>query len=144
MKKLFETITELLSQIPDLKWVDFDCGQLLEEKPPVPFPCALVTIDLLTCEDISSGVQRVYASFTVRLAFKAPGETHAAAPTPQRQLALSYFDIVEKVYFKMQGFKSQAFYSFSRTSIKNESLRKGLKTIAIDFSTAFDENSASS
>lgn len=144
MKKLFETITELLSQIPDLKWVDFDCGQLLEEKPPVAFPCALVSIDLTECEDMGRGIQRCQVSFTVRLAFKALGETHAAVPTPQRQLALSYFDTVDKVYRKLQGFENQAFNTFSRRDLRNESLRKGLKTIAIDFSTAFDENNASS
>ena len=144
MKKLFETITELLSQIPNLKWVDFDCGQLLEEKPPVLFPCALVDINLPDCEDVSRSTQRVYASFTIRLAFKAMGETHAATPMPKRQLALSYFDIVEKVYFKIHGFKNESFYNFSRTGLRSENLRKGLKTIAIDFSTAFDENISNS
>ena len=139
MKKLFETITELLSQIPELKWVDFDSGQLLEEKPPVVFPCALVSIDLPTCEDMCKDVQRCYASFIVRLAFKALGDTHARATKPQRQLALSYFDVIDKVYRKLQGFESRAFNSFSRRALRNETLRKGIKVATLDFSTAFDE-----
>lgn len=138
MKTLFELITQLLSEIPELKWIDFDTGQLMEEKPSVAYPCALVEIDLPRCENLDSVNQRVYANFTVRLTFKALGETNSKAPIPQRSLALQYFDVVGKVERKLHGYRSEHFYPFSRTSLRNENIRRGLKVVSLTFATAWN------
>lgn len=137
MKTLFERITQLLSEIPELRWIDFDTGQLQEEKPSVAYPCALVEINLPRCEDIDNDTQQVYAEFSVLLAFKAMGETNTAAPVPQRSLALQYFDTVNKVERKLHGYRSEQFYPFSRVSVRNENIRRGLKVVRLSFQTAW-------
>ncbi len=138
MKQLFETITALLNEIPELKWVDFNTGQLHEERPSVNYPCALVEIDLPRCEDIDKDIQRVYADFSVKLAFKTIGETNTKAPTPQRSLALQYFDVVSKVEQKLHGYRSEYFYPFSRKSVRNETAKRGLKVVTVHFATAWN------
>lgn len=138
MKTLFEHITKRLSEIPELRWIDFDTGQLHEERPPVSYPCALVEINLPRCEDIDSSTQRVYAEFTVCLAFNVIGETNSNAPVSQRSLALQYFDIVEKVERKLHGYHAEQFYPFSRTSVRNENIRRGLKVVRLSFQTAWN------
>ncbi len=132
MKQLYKTITEQLNQIPELKWIDFDAGQLYEEKPSVAY------IDLPRCEDIGEGLQRIHASFTVRLAFKALGETNTKAPEQYRSLALQYFDVVSKVERQLHGYRSGFFYPFSRKSVKNEHFKRGVKVVTVNFVTAWN------
>ncbi len=144
MKQLFETITALLNEIPEIKWVDFNTGQLHEERPSVAYPCALVEIDLPRCEDIGEGLQRVNAEFSVKLAVKAIGETNTKAPTPQRSLALQYFDVVSKVEQKLHGYRSKYFYPFSRQSVRNENIRQELKVVTLRFSTAWNAHTSNS
>lgn len=144
MKTLFEHITKQLQEITELRWIDFDSGQLQEERPPVVYPCALVEINLPRYEDIDSDTQRVYAEFTVCLAFNVIGETNSNAPISQRSLALQYFDIVEKVERKLHGKQSELFYPFSITSLRNENVRKGLKVLRLSFQTAWNVRIANS
>ncbi len=144
MKELYLKITELLNELPQLRWVDFNRGQLQEELPPISYPCALVDIDLPSCENIDEDFQQVRASFTITLVFKSIGETNSKAPQKRREYALNYFDTVDAVFDKLQGYSDDSFYPFERTSVRNQNIRIGLKTVELSFSTSWQEHSSNS
>jgi len=64
-------------------------------------------------------------------------ESNAAAPEDVREKALQYFDVSEKIYRKLQGFQNGHFEAFSRKTIKDQSLRKGLKTTVQRYETSW-------
>jgi len=77
MKELYETIVaRLTAQVPELKMIDFDMGQLdvlaMDIRPGVVFPVALVDISFPRCEDLSEDTQQVSAFVKIRLAFESP------------------------------------------------------------------------
>lgn len=144
MKELYNTITELLEQIPTLKWVDFENGQLQEPQPPITYPAALISTELPSTENIDLDFQQVRATFTVRLVFKALGETNTKAPVSQRNYAMAYFNTVDAVFDKLQGFKNNLFYPFERTAVRRQTVRTGLNVVDLHFETSWQKHSSKS
>lgn len=139
MKQLYLKIQELLKEIPEIKWVDFDLGQMQEEMPSVAFPCVLIDIDFPTTENIDSHLQHVQANFNISLHTKIIGETNRNAPKRVQEQALSYLDLVDKITAKIQGYADTNFYSFERKSIRQTAFVYGVKTTIISFDTSFHE-----
>ena len=144
MEELYLKLIELLKQIPELKYIDLDTGQLMAEKPPVSYPAALIEIDLTQTEDMGGKVQMCTANFAVRLVAKALHETNANAPSAVIKNSLDWLRLQNEVYKKLQGYGNQQFYPFSRKSGKNEFNRIGLKTFVLRFETSFRDYTASS
>ncbi|MCP1997286.1 hypothetical protein [Flavobacterium sp. HSC-61S13] len=137
-------LVELLNEIPELRYVDLDTGQILEEQPPLAYPAALIEIDMSSCEDIQDNIQQVIGYFSVRLVAKGLSETNGLAPEGVRRKSLEWLRLQEKVYKKLQGYGTDSFYPFSRKSGKNENLRKGLKVFALRFDTSWHDYTANS
>lgn len=144
MEELYLKLQELLKQIPQLRYIDLDTGQLMMEQPPISYPAALIEIDLASSEDIGANIQHCNVNFVIRLVTKAIGETNANAPAPVIKSSLEWLRLQNEVYKKLQGYGDAAFYPFSRRSGKNEVTRIGLKTFALRFETSFHDHSASS
>lgn len=141
---LYNQLIELLSEIPELRYIDLDMGQLYEEKPPLAYPAALFEIDIPKADDIDTHIQKLAVSFSVRIITEQTGSTNSLASKEIREKSIEWLRLQSKVYKKLQGFKNKNFYSFSRTSGKNENLRTGLRTFVLRFSTSCYDYTASS
>ena len=141
---LYEKIIELLAPT-DLLWIDFDIDQLSEEKPPVVFPCGLIDTTINSCEDIDDEAtkQLVKATFTIKIAVKNYGETNNKTSKPTRSNAMQAFVLKNEVYKKLQGYVDDNFEIFSRIRVPKVA-RKGLKVVAVSFSTSWYDDSANS
>jgi hypothetical protein len=144
MKDIFLKAIELLNEIPELKWKDKDKGQLefYETRPAVDFPCALVKIELPRAEDRNSKIQDCDCLISIRLGFDFTGETSSNTPAEVLESSLSYYDIIEKVYVKFQGFGNKQLEPFSRKSFREETRNDGLLVAAMPFGTGFVDYSA--
>ena len=143
MEELYLKLLELLDEIPEFKYVDLDKGQLMQERPSVAYPCALIAIDMPQTKDVGENIQQCALSFTVRIVAKALGETHNIAPKDIIEQSLSWLRLQQKVYVKLQGYEDDNFYPFSRLSGKNEFIRTGLNTFVLRFETSSHDYSAS-
>ena len=56
MEEILETVMQKLAQIPELRWIDLNVGQMSVQNPPVDYPCALV--DITAIDHTTAGVQR--------------------------------------------------------------------------------------
>ena len=89
-KDFFLAVTNhIAANVPQIKWVDADEGQLyVSGRPPVAFPACLVDISYPQCESLSGGVQRIRARVELRVVFTLQGSTNAAAPAAVRERSL--------------------------------------------------------
>ncbi|GET46487.1 hypothetical protein [Capnocytophaga felis] len=142
MKQLYLTILDALKQIPAIKWVDLNTGQLQQEMPPLAYPAVLINVNSLNCKDLGENTQRVQASFSLTLVYPTMGETNSHAPEPMQSTGLQFLDLAEEIYKKMQGFESEQFYPFECTGVQFRNLR-GLNTVELQFATAFEDYTAS-
>ena len=131
MKTIYEEISkQLQQQVPELKWIDLDKGQLKiigkDDKPPLIYPCALISITLPRCKDLTDYTQDCEGVITVRLAFDPilHMRTSTGAPEDARENSLGPYDIIAGTYKALQGFGTKYFDPLSRTSQSEESHAK--------------------
>ena len=106
MKATLTSIITQLKTITALKWIDEDFGQLevLEQRPAVKFPCALITIDQAS-EDLGGGDRDVTNTVTVRLAHDRTAD-HAQGVASGTALAstMKKLDDAEAVRDALKGY----------------------------------------
>lgn len=146
MKQVYLAVMEQLKQeVPELKWIDLDEGQLeyYTERPTITYPCVLIGVSLPRCEDYYGKVQTCDATVIIRVIQSIPTRrTNSVATDQVRETALERYDLVEKVYAALQGFDSAEFSPLSRTRQNKETRQDGLFVYRIEFSTAFKDLTA--
>lgn len=133
----------LEQQVPELRWIDEDEGQLNTQpgiRPPVDFPCCLIDIQYPDCRDTSETEQLINATITLKLAFQPTGTTSNKVPEPIRSKALQRFDIVDSVQQCLQGWTAEEILSpMSRKSARGTTTADKVKVYTIIYTTTFTE-----
>lgn len=144
MKTIYTAVmAQLKEKVPALRWIDLDTGQLeITDRPPVAFPCALVSISISSAKDVTDKIQECSARVRVRLAFDQPSKTDSATPSDVLNLSLNPYDVIADVYSTLQGFYTDNFDNLSRTRQDRENSRNGLFVYAMEFSTTFTDQTA--
>lgn len=136
----------LKEQVPQIKWIDQDFGQLenYEVRPPVQFPCLLVDLSSTQYDMYLEQVQHATATVNLRLGFAPYSSANSEAPVKYRQEALDYYEIEQQVYKAMQGWDAgELCQPFTRTLAVTEGRDDKLRVRQLTFTTAFEDHSAS-
>lgn len=107
MKTIYTSVIERLkTTVPALRDIDMDYGQLEQTNPPVAYPCALITLNIPECKNLTDDIQDCKAEISIRLAFDPlnAGSTAAHSPEEVRERSLSPYEIIADVYTALQGF----------------------------------------
>lgn len=120
MKEIFTVIQNAVADLDGIRWVDFDLGQLDQEKPPVSFPCALIGFDSgdysLIANDANVGTVRV----EVALAFRLRERTHSITEQQYREEGLEHLDTVEAVRVQLTGLSGDTFQGLEYLGFSND------------------------
>ncbi len=140
-KELFIAICDRLGrEVPGLRWIDADMGQLgvSNKRAPVAFPCCLVDMQYPRCDNHTAGRQRVHVQFTLRVAFMGCGSTSAAAPESVREQALQSLDTLERIHAALQWWNYDRHINpMQRVSVTPEKRSDGLKVYTMIYESAF-------
>lgn len=143
MKKLYETILGQLEKISELKYIDFNTGQLemLAEnmRPSVLFPCALIEIDYPSCEDTGDKKQDVIAQITIKIAIATQNPTDSLVTNYRRDESLRSFELIDNIHNTLQGFSTNEFSNFSRKTLNTDRSFAGIRIINLVYETTFEE-----
>jgi len=143
-ENLFELILEKLDEIKEIRFIDFDLGQLTEEKPSITYPAVLIDIDYPLTQNIDKYLQEVRAIVKLTIITKSLSETNNLASKPTRSKGLEFLRLRQKVYKKLQGFGNEEIFPLERKSMRNAQIRQGLKTTVLLFDTSFHDDTANS
>lgn len=136
----------LKAQVPELKWIDMDLGQLdhFEYKPNVNFPCALIDFPNADYTNESQLVQQGDIIVQFKLGFAPFSQTSQAAPTNVKDKGLVYFDIEQKVFEKVQGWENDITQPFIRLNAATDKRYEeiGLRVRVLTFATSYQDASA--
>ena len=118
IKDDLKAIYDLLKSVRNLKWVDEDFGQLdvYETKPPVAFPCAIVSLNQ-AADPLAIDEYDLTNTFTVRVAHNRLGDRPAKSPEGALAITLAKLDDVDEVKTKLidAGYYYQGLLSERRT-----------------------------
>ncbi len=136
MRTLYNDITAVIEkEMPEIKWVDFDMGQLdIQENPPVQFPCILLDFAYPQNQSIKK-TDRMEIEINLKAGFYVIGQTNTAAPVLQRQDPMIYINVFERIIKRFSGFKTEDYAKFTLVSATPELLPTGVKIINITFTT---------
>lgn len=137
MKQLFKDITAELDTIAELRWVDEDKGQMNYEQPTVAFPCALVNIGVPRSKGLTKTIRECTASITIKLCVKFSGNTSTVTPQAARDISLEYYDLIDTVDAKMEGFFSDNFNALRLVNISQTPRQGDIKIINLTYATDF-------
>ena len=100
-------MAKLKKDIPQLRWVAINVGQMNIENPPVDYPCALVDVPRLQYRNIAvdGSIQSKELTIEVELYFVVRASATMSAPEAVREQALEHLDIMEQVYKVLHGFR---------------------------------------
>lgn len=142
---LFTAIQDRIKlQVPEIRFIEQDLGQLEFERPPVVYPCALIDFTDWTFEDAGENLQFAQGSINIRLAFEAFSTTHNITPDTFKNKALHYYDLEWKLYKSLQGWKPEKYGYLLRTAAATEPREDNLRVRVLQFSCGFEDLSAMS
>lgn len=143
LEDLFILIQDKLKVLPDIKWVDQNIGQLdVESRPPVSFPCALISIDLPRCEELGGKLQKCSTQVGIRLGFNYAGTTSSNSPEAVKARALDYYRILREVYKAIQGYSEPGLSRLRRISQVEMAREDQIKIVDMTFYCEFHDSSA--
>lgn len=133
----------LEKEVPELKWIDEDEGQLNTQpgvRPSVDFPCCLIDISYPDCQDTDETEQLVNATIALRIGFQPTGSTNNKAPEPVRWRSLERLSVIRKIQESMQGWTADDIISpISRKNSQSSIMPNKVKVYTIVYKTTFLE-----
>lgn len=95
----------ILEQVPEIKYVALDIGQLdwYEIRPAVSWPCILIDFTEAAFSNLSQNVQWVDGAVLFRMGFSPFSNANSLVPDISMAKALEFFEIENKVYKALQG-----------------------------------------
>lgn len=116
MEKLIDAIfKQLRTEVPELRFIDINLGQLQLENPPVDWPCALV--DVASVDYQGGDMQSAETVLNVTLGFLVYGPSNAGAAPELRQQAMQHYAILRQVAEALHGFRPEGFAPLNRVSL---------------------------
>lgn len=144
MKTIYTAIiARLQAEVPALKWIDMNMGQLdTNERPAVMLPCAMISIKIPSAKSITDTLQDCKGQITILLGFDNLDRTSANAPEAVRNAGLAVYDVIADVYAALQGWGTEHFDSLSRTSQGDGTSKNGVFRYPINFEVQFEDATA--
>lgn len=114
MKAIIQATQDKLAEVPEIRYIDEDWGQLDSYSPnfPVKWPCVLIDVDRANYSNVGMDKSQVPMnrqmseySVTLTIANQRLSNTNQRAPQTQKDKAWSIWDLIESIHGKMQGFR---------------------------------------
>ena len=135
MKNIFLSIQEKLSEIPELKHIDKNWGQLLYDQPPVKFPCALLDIAGVGYEQLGNLAQTGGGAVEITIANLY--HTPSSGKAPRKENAYAIFDIIEIVHQLLHGYTNGEYQPLIRTKLQKLDAAAGYEIYKVVYETAW-------
>jgi hypothetical protein len=132
----------LKAQVPELRYIDQDLGQLEVERPPVSYHCALIDFVDWSFEDVGDNIQFASGAVIIRLGMQAWSSSSNLTPVLHQDKALSFYDVEWKTYKALHGWKPANYGYLMRTNVNTEEREDNLRVRAIRFSCSFEDSNA--
>lgn len=137
-------VKQLQTEVPELRWIDLDGGQLEapDENYPVQFPAAFIDFRSIQYQQLSRNMQQGIASISVRIAFDIYEDFHGDSPNIEE--AANRLRLLHNIYVALHGFSGliledesdNHFSKLQRQSMQAERRQDAIKVYDMIFQCA--------
>lgn len=141
---LFERIlARLVAEVPELRYINQELGQLEEDRPPVTYPCALIDMDEFQFSEIGNKPRQLADGFVVlRLAFKTYSSSSNLTTEAVREKALEFYEIEYKIMSKLHNWAPEGFGRLLRRKATTEKRDDNKRVRIMPFAVNFEDSGA--
>lgn len=139
-KTTFKEITAKILEVTNVRWVDFDLGQLEQEAPPVSYPCVLVGLGQSPVFNLTDGTDQVELSVTIRVAFRLYERTHNVNTDTYRDKALEHLDTLANIHAKLNGLSGTNFNAIGRVGYWANERRADIRVYTATYQTLLEDD----
>ncbi len=131
------------AQLPDIKYVDQDLGQLKTgSRPPVSWPCVLIDFEDFSYNNLGENVQTASGTVVLRLGFAPHSNSSQAMPDSYLRQSINYYDLEWSLHKLMQGWAPGTDYGhLCRVSATTQKRTDSYRVREIRYSIAFEDYS---
>ncbi len=142
---LSEIMARIKSQLPDVRYINADLGQLdfYETRPAVSFPCVLIDFENFTFAHQGEACQMAEGTVKVRLAHTPFSNSSSINDTEVREKALSYLDTEYRLNRALHAWQGESFGYLMRVAADTEKREDDIRVRELRYTTCFQDNSAS-
>jgi len=145
-EQLFADICDqLLAKVPELRWIDYDWGQLdhPELSEALQFDCVLVSFPDIAWDSLTRGAQDGVVNVLIKIGVDMYNDSHIAngVTAPDRAAAITKLGLVNKIQTALHGFEGDYFNKLQRVKSREEKRNDGLKVFQEYFVTRMNDNS---
>ena len=143
---LYQGVVErLTAQVPAIRYIDQDLGQLenYDVRPPVSWPCCLLDIDEFDFTEMENTQNQMGVGLVIcRIGLVKYTESNNLVPENIRENALQYFEIEQMVYTALHGWSPDGFTRLLRRKAKTEKRDDDIRVRIVPFAISFKDASA--
>ncbi len=138
MDVLYEKLVKrYVQKIPEIKWIDWDSGQLeaFDTNYPVHFPCILIDLEQIEWKSVGNDLQVGNVTVNLRIAFKLWTDTNNLTPDNVFAQSMNALKLINKIHKYTQGFEGEHFNGLDRILTVTEKRSDGLKVVNMKYLT---------
>ncbi len=143
---LFQLLIEkLIADVPELRYIDQDVGQLenYEIRPAVAWPCCLIDIEEFKYSDQQNFLaQLAEGIISLRIGLVKYTDANNLTPLNIRENALQYYEVEHKVYKALHGYNPTGFSKLLRRASGTEKREDDIRVRVLKFAVSFTDDSA--
>lgn len=141
-----EIMTRLLREVPEIKYIDQDLGQLdyyNGSRPPVGFPAVLIDFSEATFEELGvNNVQLATVTVNIRLAFTPYTSANNLQIGSFAEDALEFYELENKIHKALQGHNlTDDFRELYRMNAVTEKRDDAMRVRNIAYGVGFEDDS---
>ncbi len=138
--------TRLSSEVPTLKYIDEDWGQLdyYSPNPPVKWPCVLIDVQDAQWSNLGSLKQQGLLQLSIKVIDLRLSNSSHAAPKGQKNNSKSFYTLTQAIYKALHGWSNDKdlYSDLIRTAERRVKRDDGIKMHEMIFTTQFTDTTA--
>lgn len=143
-KLLLDLQDRILAKVPEIKYIDQNLGQYLQDefRKQMLFPCILIDFVDTDFSQLQGFNQFAELSITITLFHDVWNNTSSITPISIKQEGLHYLDVEQKVFMALQGWQTDYCEAFVRQKTKSHNANEtGCRVIESTYTSQFEDYS---
>jgi len=145
---LKDLMNHISAELPEIKFIDQDLGQLAQvgehDRPPLAYPAILIDFPNTDYSELATSAQLAQCNISFQLIFSTHSQTWHKAPDAVQSKGLEYLEIEQKLYNCLNGWSENYFSPLIRTNVKSQNNNDiGLRVRTMTFTTSYEDYSTS-
>lgn len=142
--KLLQQIkNRIIDQVPEIRYINQELGQLEEARPPVTYPCVLIDMDEFEFTEAGNEPKQMADGFVViRLALPSYSSSSNLAPDAVFEKAMDYYELEYKMYSALHNWAPTGFSRMLRKKTSTEKREDNKRVRVMPFAINFEDSGA--